>query len=259
MNILLPAVVVGAGALFFARQANASVGDAPSLDTTPPDAPAAPAADVQADAPAAPAADVQADAPAEYQPDQLPTFFQELTVAATPSTYAAANVATGLAETNVKAFLDMLAYSEGTSGPDGYRTLFGGGLFDDFADHPRRAFQFKNKLGQRLWTTAAGRYQFMAISPIPGTSQFTKSNTWDTLKAKLSLPDFSPESQDLAALELVRQRGALTDVQAGRFNAAVTKCAPIWASLPGAGYAQTERKFSTLVAAFQSAGGQLEA
>ena len=26
----------------------------------------------------------------------------------------------------------MIAYSEGTSGPDGYRTLFGGKLFDSY-------------------------------------------------------------------------------------------------------------------------------
>lgn len=148
-------------------------------------------------------------------------------------------------QANIRAFFDMLAYSEGTT-KNGYRTLFGGGTFDSLADHPRRVFSFTNGAGQTLKTTAAGRYQFLA-------------RTWDSLKTKLDLPDFGPESQDAAALELVRQRGALADVKAGRLEAAIVKCAPIWASLPGAGYNQPERKLSSLVAAYQNAGGAITA
>lgn len=145
------------------------------------------------------------------------------------------------AAANTRAFLDMLAYSEGTT-RNGYNTLFGGGTFDGFADHPRRLFSFTNGAGQKLKTTAAGRYQFLA-------------RTWDSLRAKLNLPDFGPESQDAAALELIRQRGALADVRAGRVADAIAKCAPIWASLPGAGYNQPERKLSNLLAAYENAGG----
>ncbi len=145
------------------------------------------------------------------------------------------------AQANVTAFLDMLSYSEGTT-TNGYNTLFGGGTFDSFADHPRRVFSFTNQAGQTLKTTAAGRYQFLA-------------RTWDSLRSQLNLPDFSPASQDAAAIELIRQRGALADVKAGRVEAAIAKCAPNWASLPGAGYDQPERKLSQLVAAYQSAGG----
>lgn len=149
---------------------------------------------------------------------------------------------------NERAFLDMIAYSEGTAnGADnGYGVLFGGGSFSDYSDHPRQVFTFTNKAGQTLKTTAAGRYQFLA-------------RTWDEVQSKLDLPDFGPHSQDLAALELVRQRGALDDVRAGNISAAVTKCAPIWASLPGAGYNQQERKLSSLLVAYQAAGGNLEA
>jgi len=149
------------------------------------------------------------------------------------------------AQANTKAFLDMIAYSEGTT-KNGYSTLFGGGTFDSFADHPRKLFSFTNQAGQSLKTTAAGRYQFLA-------------RTWDSLRDKLNLPDFGPESQDAAALELIRQRGALADVKAGRVAAAVAKCAPIWASLPGAGYSQPERKLTQLVAAYQNAGGAVTA
>ena len=65
--------------------------------------------------------------------------------------------------------------------------------------------------------------------------------------------------QDAAALELIRRRGALKDVDAGRISAAIAKCAPIWASMPGAGYAQPERKLNTLLASYSAAGGNLEA
>lgn len=197
---------------------------------------------------------IEADPAADDMPDQVPSITEAAIVTVTeaaasiPEALGIAPAAPdpGTAWRNERAFLDMLAHAEGTAGPDGYRTLFGGSLFDSFADHPRRLFSFTNGAGQKLKTTAAGRYQFLA-------------RTWDELRAKLDLPDFGPGSQDAAALELIRQRGALRDVQAGRFAAAVAKVAPIWASMPGAGYNQPERKLATLQAAYQAAGGTLEA
>ena len=160
-----------------------------------------------------------------------------------------------VAERNAAAFLMMIRTAEGTAGPNGYRTMFGGRLFDSYADHPRQAKQFTNGAGQRLWTSAAGAYQFMAVSPIPGGS--TRVNTWDRLQARLGLPDFSPASQDAAAIELIREAGALGDVRAGRFDEAVAKVRGIWASLPGAGYAQPEKSLDSLRTAFLNAGGSL--
>jgi muramidase (phage lysozyme) len=58
---------------------------------------------------------------------------------------------------------------------------------------------------------------------------------------------------------LIRERGALSDVQAGNFTSAIAKCAPTWASLPGAGYSQPERKLASLQAAYTQAGGTLNA
>ena len=158
---------------------------------------------------------------------------------------------------NRSAFLSMIRASEGTSGPDGYRTMFGYRTFTDFSDHPRQAVQFTRQSdGAKLWTTAAGAYQLMAVSPLPGGGS-TRVDTWDRLKAKLQLPDFTPGSQDAAALELVDECGALGDVDAGRLADAVTKCRKVWASLPGAGYGQPERSLDTLQAAFTNAGGTL--
>jgi len=179
-------------------------------------------------------------------PDQTASALESLVHQLNPMQYLDDEVPAGQAAINERAFLDMIAYAEGTGGVNGYRMMFGGRLFDSYADHPRVVHTFTNKLGQTLRTSAAGRYQFLA-------------RTWDELRDKLDLPDFSPASQDAAALELIRQRGALPDVRAGRITEAVRKVAPIWASLPGAGYHQPERKLEQLLAAFQSSGGYLEA
>ena len=163
---------------------------------------------------------------------------------------------TDTAERNIAAFLAMIRTAEGTAGPNGYRTMFGGQLFEGWADHPRRALQFRDKAGRQLWTSAAGAYQFMAVSPIP-TGGSTSVNTWDRIAARLGLPDFSPASQDAAAVELIREAGALGDVRAGRFDQAVSKVRGIWASMPGAGYAQPEKSLEALRFAYLDNGGTL--
>lgn len=191
--------------------------------------------------------------PLDDSADQTNTVIDDMTVAAqtaieTATGQSAPAVSNDVAARNRKAFLDMIAVSEGTydAGDAGYLMMFGGRMADSFEIHPRQMFSFTNSRGEQLKTTAAGRYQFLA-------------KTWDALAAKLGLPDFSPASQDAAALELVREKGALPDVDAGRVQVAITKCAKIWASLPGAGYAQPERKLTYLMAAFTNAGGMMVA
>lgn len=185
--------------------------------------------------------------PLDDQAAQLPSFFESALVTLTPSTYADAGASAEQAQTNRRAFRDAIAYSEGVApGIDGYRTMFGGQLCANLVDHPRQYFPFRDKNGVLHTTSAAGRYQFLV-------------RTWDDLRAKLQLPDFGPDSQDRACDELIRQRGASADVDAGRFADAIAKCAKTWASLPGAGYAQHENKLADLVAAYRAAGGSLEA
>lgn len=162
---------------------------------------------------------------------------------------------------NVAAFLLTIRAAEGTADANGYRALFGHKpsrprLFDSFGDHPRIAQQFTAADGRRLWTSAAGAYQFMAVSPLPdGSGKSTRVDTWDRLKARLRLEDFSPASQDAAAVELIREAGALALVQAGRFEEAVAKVRGVWASLPGAGYAQPERSLAWLRDVYVNNGG----
>lgn len=146
---------------------------------------------------------------------------------------------TEIAYKNIRAFLIMIQYAEGTYGKDGYRKLFGGGYFIDFARHPNTA---QTKWG--ITSTAAGAYQIL-------------SKTWNELQAKLKLPDFSPVSQDKAAIELIRRRKALEDVYAGRFTQAIAKCRKEWASLPGAGYGQKEKNIHNLLAVVKASGGMV--
>ncbi|WP_227990567.1 glycoside hydrolase family 24 protein [Flavisolibacter ginsenosidimutans] len=144
---------------------------------------------------------------------------------------------TEIAYKNIRAFLIMIQYAEGTYGKDGYKRLYGGGSFNDFAKHPNSK---QTKWG--ITSTAAGAYQIL-------------SKTWNEIQPKLGLPDFSPASQDKAAIELIRRRKALDDVYAGRFAQAIAKCRKEWASLPGAGYGQNEKNVQNLLAVIKVAGG----
>lgn len=145
------------------------------------------------------------------------------------------------AQQNRAAFLMMIRTAEGTAGADGYRTQFGGGLFDSFADHPRQVITRMSN-GRQISSSAAGAYQFLR-------------KTWDGLVPRLGLVDFSPASQDAAAIQLIADAGALRDVDAGRFALAVRKVKGIWASMPGAGYGQPEVALASLQAAYVAAGG----
>lgn len=146
---------------------------------------------------------------------------------------------------NRKAFLDMIAVSEGTKGrgDDGYNVMYGGCLFEDYSDHPRKLHTFKIK-GRDVTSSAAGRYQLL-------------SRYFDAYKKQLKLPDFSPASQDQIALQQIKERRALPDIDAGRIPEAVIRCSNIWASFPGAGYNQHEQDMAVLIQAYKDAGGNL--
>jgi muramidase (phage lysozyme) len=141
-----------------------------------------------------------------------------------PVNPAVANLLPVIDNPNVRSFLDMISAAEGTT-KNGYNTLFGGGRVDSLADHPRQLFDFTETTGKPNKTSAAGRYQFL-------------SNTWDEQAKKLGLPDFGERSQDLAAVNLLRERGILPDVLQGNWQSAVKKSGPIWASLPSSPYSQ---------------------
>lgn len=149
---------------------------------------------------------------------------------------------------NVLRFLDLIAFSEGTStikaSDDGYNVLYGGGLFQGYADHPRRKLTFTIN-GKSVTSTAAGRYQLL-------------ERYWDAYWISLRLAaGFTPENQDRIALQQIRERRALDDIKAGRIQQAVAKCSNIWASFPGNSYGQNPHKLEKLLAQWQKLGGAL--
>jgi muramidase (phage lysozyme) len=127
-----------------------------------------------------------------------------------------------------RTLLDTIAGSESPS----YNTIYGGGQFNDFADHPRQAVPITTGPNVGKTSSAAGRYQFLAP-------------TWDGLKSDLQLPDFSPDSQDQAAWHLANTtyakktggRDLSTDLKAAgndpaRLNMVGSYLSGVWTSLP---------------------------
>ena len=148
---------------------------------------------------------------------------------------------------NLSAFLDMLAWSEGTDNGKqvtrnhGYDVVVGGGLFADYSDHPRLLIDLPRL---KIKSTAAGRYQILA-------------RYFDHYKKQLKLPDFSPESQDKIAIQLIRECKAMPDIESGRISDAISKCRSRWASLPNAGYGQHEQSAEALTGVYSKSGGML--
>lgn len=157
----------------------------------------------------------------------------------------------------ISAMLQAIKKAEGTADRgDPYAVCFSyRHTIVSFADHPAVTGEWRGEplsdamcagagLGPGCVSTAAGAYQI--IRP-----------TWLRIKGKLGLPDFSPASQDAAAAELLRERGAIARLEVGDFAGAVAKARKEWASLPGAGYGQGERSIEWLTARFTEAGGVL--
>ncbi len=144
---------------------------------------------------------------------------------------------------NRKAFLSMIAWSEIGSellakSDNGYNVLVGGELFHSYADHPQKVIEW----APGKYSTAAGRYQILA-------------RYFRAYKITLHLTDFGYEAQDAIALQMIRECKALADIDAGRIETAIKKCASRWASFPGAGYNQHENKITKLLDAYIKAGG----
>ena len=145
-----------------------------------------------------------------------------------------------------KAFLDMLAWSEGTDNGrqktrnHGYDVIVGGELFTDYSDHPRKLVTLNPKT------------QINRRRTLPASSCW-----WDAYRKQLGLKDF-PKSQDAVALQQIKERGALPMIDRGDIRQAIDRCSNIWASLPGAGYGQFEHKADSLIAKFKEAAERSE-
>lgn len=107
--------------------------------------------------------------------------------------------------------------------------IYGGETFTDFSRHPQVRVEIKSGPNAGLFTTAAGKPQFLY-------------GTWKRLKDAYGLPDFSLESQEFAALMLAREDFMkrtgenLADVLSSRRWEDITRVSrtlsPTWTSLP---------------------------
>ena len=141
---------------------------------------------------------------------------------------------------NTWAFLRVIRQGESDQTDEAYRMMFGGSLFDTPPwEHPRMLHTFNG-----LSSTAAGAYQILL-------------RTWDGLVEQYGFPDFSPQSQDLAAIALIKGRGALDDIKQGNLGEAIRKCKLEWASLPYSPYQQPTRTLAQAIETFNDFGGRI--
>lgn len=154
---------------------------------------------------------------------------------------------------NRPAFCAVIRFSEGTAkAPNPYAVVYGfGHTITDFSDHPAIT-------GEWLGVSIAnlGPQYAHEISTAAGAYQINRP-TWREAKAACHLSDFTPASQDIAALWLIDQCHALAMVDRGDFANAVRACSAKWASLPGGNSRQPEVSLAALTFAYKNAGGEV--
>jgi muramidase (phage lysozyme) len=145
---------------------------------------------------------------------------------------------------NVAAFLKAIGEAEG----GGYDFKYGAvkgkrndpWRFSDTSTHPGPGFGGK--------TTAAGMYQITV-------------DTWRDHGAKMGLTDFTPRTQDLIAVEMLRSLGVIDNIKTGDIAGTMPQVAKKWAALPmGPGLAnhyppQPYMDYDTFLATYKAAGG----
>lgn len=142
-----------------------------------------------------------------------------------------------LDDPEICAFLDMIAYAEGTLSENGYRLIYSYEEFTSFNDHPRCVVCAPSN-GTTICSSAAGRYQI-------------SQKEWDRIAGLIGAKDFSPLNQDCAAVFLLICSGAFDELKAGKFSGAVCKVRKIWASMPDAPYNQPTKKEHDLYRVYQ--------
>lgn len=108
----------------------------------------------------------------------------------------------------------------------------------DMSQHPN----VKVQVNKNLVSSAAGRYQFL-------------SGTWNNLSQKLGLTNFHADTQDIAAVQLMKERNMIEPLLNGDLQTAINRGANEWASLPkadgnGAYAGQNARSFEAIQNAY---------
>ena len=172
----------------------------------------------------------------------------------------------------VKAFLDLIAASEGTSShpdtrADGYDVIVSGidghHTFTDFATHPFalgrapilvRAAQLAEYEPCDGTSTAAPREVKPAVPALHSTASGRYQlilPTWLSLTKEYGMGTFSPANQDLAAVHILDECHATELILALEIEAAIEKACDVWASFPGNLYHQGGRPISWLLTHWQ--------
>ena len=138
-----------------------------------------------------------------------------------------------------KAFLDMLAWSEGTDGgrPENEMCWRHCGRAVTWLLRCPRKLAAKPQNSNQQARTLPG---FFPVGGMPTAS----SLAWKTSLRKVG-----------TLWHCSRLSGALPVIDRGDIRQAIDRCGNIWASLPGAGYGQFEHKADSLIAKFKEAGG----
>lgn len=162
-----------------------------------------------------------------------------------------------LNNSNVQAFMALIRKPESNGI---YNVLYGGGTFSDYSQHPQVRVPFYNPKrapngdgSPNDYSTAAGAYQI-------------NYPTWLLIQSlaaleKIPLLDFSPASQDIAAVLLLKMNGALPLVLYGHFKEALYEASGGangllgWASLPGSTSGQHQISLATAQQIYAAAGG----
>jgi muramidase (phage lysozyme) len=146
----------------------------------------------------------------------------------------------------ISAFLDLVGQSEGTTTSkathdDGYDIIVSGidgpHTFSDYSAHPFAAGRppiVVRTAPKLLESTASGRYQIT----LP---------TWKSITERWTSTVFSPQAQDAAALQLLKECGALNHIDSGNIAAAIEAACETWASFPGNSYGQGGRTLAWLL------------
>jgi muramidase (phage lysozyme) len=149
-----------------------------------------------------------------------------------------------LKNANVQAFLKAIADAEGGDYDFKYGAVRGRKndpwRFTDYSTHPGP--------GSGGVTTAAGMYQI------------TKATWEDHGGRRMGLTDFTPETQDLIAVSILRHSGAIEKIQAGDIQSGLERASHQWAALPmGRGqrgrYNQPYVEFARFESSYKAAGG----
>ena len=146
---------------------------------------------------------------------------------------------------NVKAFLLAIAEAEGGGYDFKYGAIKGKKndpwRFTDFSTHPGAGYGGS--------TTASGMYQI------------TKDTWKDHGTNAMVLTDFSPETQDLIAVDMLDSMGALDKIKDGDVPGAMPMASRKWAALPqGPGlanrYNQPYMKYEKFIEYYKGFGGE---